>query len=187
MPCAKAYTENKNKIIAYLQFGDWYHLNTRWLTQMKKFIMSYISMTIYNISSFYLLLSILSASYFVSLYCIFVLDKKSREINRKNWWFMYNPIVAALPIWRFTKKTRLFLLLKYAITQQKFIIYQQIMFSFHRSYFENWFRLDVYWNWLSDIICISFTNKDVVYFCLQNVERTNQIIINFILALSHVW
>ena len=39
---------------------------------------------------------------------------------------------------------------------------------------------------MSGIIYISFTNKDVVYSCLQNVERTNQIIlINFILALSH--
>ena len=26
VPCAKRYTENENKIIAYLQFGDWYHL-----------------------------------------------------------------------------------------------------------------------------------------------------------------
>ena len=43
VPCAKEYTENENKIIANLQFGDWYHLNTRWLTQKKKFIMSYVS------------------------------------------------------------------------------------------------------------------------------------------------
>ena len=49
VPCAKGYTENENKIIANLQFGDWYHLNTRWLTQKKKFIMSYMSMTIYII------------------------------------------------------------------------------------------------------------------------------------------
>ena len=39
--CAKGYTENENKIIANLQFGDWYHLNTRWLIQKEKFIMSY--------------------------------------------------------------------------------------------------------------------------------------------------
>ena len=52
VPWAKGYTENENKIIAYLQFGDWYHLNTRWLTQKKKLIMSYMSMTIYNIYSF---------------------------------------------------------------------------------------------------------------------------------------
>ena len=52
VPCAKRYTENENKIIAYLQFGDWYHLNTRWLTQKKKCIMSYVSMTIYTIYSF---------------------------------------------------------------------------------------------------------------------------------------
>ena len=51
VPCAKGYTENENKIIANLQFGDWYHLNTRWLTQKKKFIMSYMSIT-YNIYSF---------------------------------------------------------------------------------------------------------------------------------------
>ena len=50
--CAEGYTENENKIIAYLQFGDGYHLNKRWLTQKKKFIMSYVSMTIYNIYSF---------------------------------------------------------------------------------------------------------------------------------------
>ena len=36
VPCAKWYTENENKIIANLQFGVWYHLNTRWLTQNKK-------------------------------------------------------------------------------------------------------------------------------------------------------
>ena len=37
--CAKGYTEKENKIIANLQFGDWYHLNTRLLTE-KKIIMS---------------------------------------------------------------------------------------------------------------------------------------------------
>ena len=47
--CAKGYIENKNKIIAYLQFCDRYHLNTRWFTKKKKFIMSYMSMTIYYI------------------------------------------------------------------------------------------------------------------------------------------
>ena len=52
VPCSKEYTENENKIIANLQFGDWYHLNTRWLTQKKNFIMSYLSMTISNIYSF---------------------------------------------------------------------------------------------------------------------------------------
>ena len=52
--CAKGYTENENKRIAYLQSGDWYHLNTRWITQKKKFIMSYVSMTIYNIYSFFI-------------------------------------------------------------------------------------------------------------------------------------
>ena len=38
VPCAKRYTENENKIIAYLQFGDWYHLNTRWLTQKRNLL-----------------------------------------------------------------------------------------------------------------------------------------------------
>ena len=36
--CAKTYTENENKIIANLQFGDWYHLNTRWLTQKRNLL-----------------------------------------------------------------------------------------------------------------------------------------------------
>ena len=65
VPCAKGYTENENKIIANLQFGDWYHLNTWWLTQKKKFIMSYVSMTIYNIYSFLLF-------FFVYIVCIII-------------------------------------------------------------------------------------------------------------------
>ena len=64
VPCAKGYTENENKIIAYLQFGDGYHLNTRWLTQKKKFIMSYVSMTIYNIYSFLFII--------VYIFCIII-------------------------------------------------------------------------------------------------------------------
>ena len=60
-------------------------------------------MTIYNIYSFLFIIVYIVCIIFVSLYCIFVLDKKSREINRKNWWFMYNPIVAALHIWHYTK------------------------------------------------------------------------------------
>ena len=44
VPCTKGYRENENKRIAYLQSGDWYHLNTRWITQKKKFIMSYVSL-----------------------------------------------------------------------------------------------------------------------------------------------
>ena len=98
VPCAKGYTENENKIIANLQFSDWYHLNTRWLTQKKKFIMSYMSITIYNIYSvLFIIVYIVCIKICFFRYCIFVLDKKSREINRKNWWFMYNPI------WRHTK------------------------------------------------------------------------------------
>ena len=49
----------------------------------------------------------------------------------------------------------------------------------------NWFWLDVYWNWLSDKICISFTSTDVIYYYFQNLVWTNRTIINFILALSH--
>ena len=60
--CAKRYTENENKIIAYLQFGDWYNLITRWLTQKKNFIMSYMSMTTYNIYSFFI---------YYCLYCLY--------------------------------------------------------------------------------------------------------------------
>ena len=61
VPWAKGYTKNENKIITDLQFGDWYHLNTRWLTQKKKCIMSYVSMTIYNIYSFFI---------YYCLYCL---------------------------------------------------------------------------------------------------------------------
>ena len=45
-----------------------------------------------------------------------------------------------------------------------------------------------YWNWLSDKIRISFTNihVDVNYYCIQNFVWTNQTIINFTLALSHM-
>ena len=72
MPCAKRYTENENKIIAYLQFGDWYHLNTRWLTQKKKFIMSYMSMTIYNIYPF--LFIIVYIIYIII--CLFIVSER---------------------------------------------------------------------------------------------------------------
>ena len=37
----------------------------------------------------------------------------------------------------------------------------------------DWFWLDVYWNWLSDKICISFTNIDVIYYFLQNFVWAN--------------
>ena len=60
------------------------------------------------------------------------------------------------------------------------------MFSFHRSYFEIDFDKMCIGTDCQALSTFFFTNKDVVYFCLQNVERTNQIIlINFILALSH--
>ena len=64
MPCAKGYRENENEIIAYLQSGDWYHLNTKWITQKKKFILSYVSMTIYNIYSFLFII--------VYIFCIII-------------------------------------------------------------------------------------------------------------------
>ena len=79
VPCAKGYTENEYKRIAYLQSGDWYHLNTRWITQKKKFIMSYVSLQYIIFILFYLLLSILSVSEFVSLYYIFVTIKGNKS------------------------------------------------------------------------------------------------------------
>ena len=38
-------------------------------------------------------------AYIVSMYWL----NHSRDANRTNWWFMYNPIEAVLPIWRHTK------------------------------------------------------------------------------------
>ena len=35
-------------------------------------------------------------------------------------------------------------------------------------------------------LCISFTNIDVIYYCLQNFLWTNQTITNFIYALFHL-
>ena len=64
VPCAKGYRENENKIIADLQSGDWYHLHTRWLTQKKKFILCYVSMTIYDIYSFLFII--------VYIFCIII-------------------------------------------------------------------------------------------------------------------
>ena len=75
MPCAKGYTKNKKKIIANLQFSDWYHLNTRWLTQKEKFIMSYMSMTIYNIYSF---LFIIAYIVFIII-CFFILYRCNNQ------------------------------------------------------------------------------------------------------------
>ena len=70
--CSKGYIENKNKIIAYWQFRDWYRLNTRLFTQKKKFIMSYMSMTIYI---FLFIIVGIACIIFVSLYYIFALTK----------------------------------------------------------------------------------------------------------------
>ena len=75
---AKGYTEIENKIIAYLQFGDRYHLNTRWLTQKKKFIMSYMSMAIYNI---YFFLFIIVYNRYHNLFLYIISLNQSREIN----------------------------------------------------------------------------------------------------------
>ena len=79
VPCAKTYTENENKIIANLQFGDWYHLNTRWLTQKEKFIMSYMSMTIYNIYSFLFIIVFIVCFIICFLYYIFVTIKGNKS------------------------------------------------------------------------------------------------------------
>ena len=54
----------------------------------EKFVMCYMSMTIYNINPLYLLLSILSASYFICLYRMFVFAK-AREITRTNHFHQY--------------------------------------------------------------------------------------------------
>ena len=104
VPRAKGYTENENKRIADLQFGDWYHLHTRWLTQKKTFILSYVSMTIYmyNIYSFLLIIVYIFCIIIFPLYCIFVLDKKPREINRKDWRFMYMTLYKK-PVFSLTK------------------------------------------------------------------------------------
>ena len=103
VPCAKGYRENENKIIADLQFGDWYHLHTRRLTQKKTFILPYVSMTIYNIYSFLLIIVyIFCIIICFPIYCIFVLDKKPREINRKDWRFMYMTLYKK-PVFSLTK------------------------------------------------------------------------------------
>ena len=94
VPCAKGYAENENEIIANLQFGDWYHLKTRWLTQKKKFIMSYVSMTIYNIYSFLFII--------VYIVCIIIcfLILYLCEVNFI--WFDKIPVsTIKLPQWRF--------------------------------------------------------------------------------------
>ena len=61
------------------------------------------------------------------------------------------------------------------------------MFSFHRSYFEIDFGKMCIGTDCQALSTFLLPKKMLnVYFCLQNVERTNQIIlINFILALSH--
>ena len=53
-------------------------------------------MTIYNIYFLlfiivYIVCIIILFPYIVSLFCI-------NQSNRSNWWFMYNPIVAVIPI-----------------------------------------------------------------------------------------
>ena len=36
----------------------------------------------------------------------------------------------------------------------------------------NWLWLNVYWNWLSDILFISYTNVDVIYYCSQVYRKS---------------
>ena len=60
------------------------------------------------------------------------------------------------------------------------------MFSFHRSYFEIDFGKMCIGTDCQALSTFLLPIKIVVFFCLQNVERTNQIIlINFILALPY--
>ena len=44
----------------------------------------------------------------------------------------------------------------------------------------------IYWNWLSDKICISFTNVDVISYCLQNLVWIHETIIHLINVLASV-
>ena len=62
VPCAKGYRENENKIIAYLQSGDWYHLNTRWITQKEEIYYVLCVITIYNFYSSFI---------YYCLYCLY--------------------------------------------------------------------------------------------------------------------
>ena len=49
----------------------------------------------------------------------------------------------------------------------------------------NWLWLDVYWNWLSDILFISYTNVDVIYYCSEYLVWTNQTLIKHYLIELH--
>ena len=48
----------------------------------------------------------------------------------------------------------------------------------------NLLLLGVHWNRLSDKVCISYTNVDVIHFCLRNFARIHKTIINLINVLS---
>ena len=79
VPYAKGYRENENKRIADLQSGDWYHLNTRWITQKKKFIMSYVSLQYIIFILFLFIIVYIVCIIFVSLYYIFVTIKGNKS------------------------------------------------------------------------------------------------------------
>ena len=52
VPCAKGYRENENKRIAYLQSGDWYHLNYEMDNAKEEIYYALCVITIYNFYSF---------------------------------------------------------------------------------------------------------------------------------------
>ena len=41
----------------------------------------------------------------------------------------------------------------------------------------NWLWLNVYWNWLSDILFISYTNVDIIHYCSEYLVWANQTLI----------
>ena len=48
-----------------------------------------------------------------------------------------------------------------------------------------WLMLDVYWNLLSDILFISYTDVDVIYYCSEYLVWANQTLIMHYLIESH--
>ena len=51
----------------------------------------------------------------------------------------------------------------------------------------NWLWLDMYWNWLSYILFISYTNVDAIYYCSQYLVWANQtIIMHYLIELRFV-
>ena len=68
---------NENKIIADLQSGDWYHLNTRWITQKKKFIMSYVSLQ-YIIFILFLLIIVYIVCIIICFFILYLCNNQGK-------------------------------------------------------------------------------------------------------------